>query len=84
MTRDELLAQLQGHGNHLVVVKGTSAEDLARGLGLMLLGLEELLREQRGQVRGQRGEALGLEAARVAYAASSLAARDSIERSWTR
>lgn len=47
MTRDELLAQLRGHGNHLAVVKGTSHDDLARGIGLLLLALDELLGPKR-------------------------------------
>lgn len=44
MTRDELLVHLRGHGNHLAVVKGTTPEDLARGVGLLMLAVEELLR----------------------------------------
>ena len=43
MNKDELLEHLRGHGNHLALVKGTSHDELARGVGLTLLALKELL-----------------------------------------
>lgn len=46
----ELLKELHDHANHLAVVKGTSADDLARGVGLMLLALEELLSKAEKQL----------------------------------
>ncbi|HEX3653764.1 MAG TPA: hypothetical protein VHU18_13175 [Rhizomicrobium sp.] len=37
------MAELLGHGNHLVVTGSTKPEDMAKGMGLMLLALGELL-----------------------------------------
>lgn len=48
MKLEQLVTELHSHGNHLAIVKGTSTDDLARGVGLVLLALERLLREAGG------------------------------------
>jgi hypothetical protein len=43
MDRNTLVAELLGHGNHMVVTESTRPEDMAKSMGLMLLALGELL-----------------------------------------
>jgi hypothetical protein len=43
MDRNTLVAELLGHGNHMVVTGSTRPEDMAKSMGLMLLALGELL-----------------------------------------
>ncbi len=43
MDRNELLKELHAHGFHMTTVLSTDPHDLAKGIGLLLLGLEELL-----------------------------------------
>jgi hypothetical protein len=43
MDRSQLLAELRGHGNHLNITRSEKPGDLAKGLGLLLLALEQLL-----------------------------------------
>ena len=57
MDRNTLVAELLGHGNHMVVTASTRPEDLAKSMGLMLLALGELLEpgmQQKGSFAGQR------------------------------
>jgi hypothetical protein len=43
MDRSQLLAELRGHGNHLNITRSERPGDLAKGLGLLMLALEQLL-----------------------------------------
>lgn len=43
MDRNTLVAELLGHGNHMVVTASTRPEDMAKSMGLMLLALGEML-----------------------------------------
>ncbi|MFL5238596.1 MAG: hypothetical protein ACJ8EL_13515 [Rhizomicrobium sp.] len=43
MDRNQLLAELRGHGNHLNITRSERPGDLAKGLGLLLLAFEQLL-----------------------------------------
>src|SRR3954469_12327851 len=54
MDRSELLAQLRGHGNHLNVTRSEHPSELAKGMGLLLLGLEQLLLDEEARGEGAR------------------------------
>jgi hypothetical protein len=57
MDRNTLVAELLGHGNHMVVTGSTKPEDMAKSMGLMLLALGELLEpgmQQKGSLAGQK------------------------------
>jgi hypothetical protein len=46
MDRNALMAELLGHGNHMVVTGSTRPEDMAKGMGLMLLAMKEMLQSR--------------------------------------
>ncbi len=54
MDRNTLVAELLGHGNHMVVTASTRPEDMAKSMGLMLLALGELLEPGKSAFSTQR------------------------------
>jgi hypothetical protein len=57
MDRNTLVAELLGHGNHMVVTGSNKPEDMAKSMGLMLLALGEMLEpgmHQKGSLAGQK------------------------------
>ncbi|HEX3945831.1 MAG TPA: hypothetical protein VHW69_17280 [Rhizomicrobium sp.] len=57
MDRNTLVAELLGHGNHMVVTGSNKPEDMAKSMGLMLLALGEMLEpgmHQNGTLAGQK------------------------------
>ena len=60
MDRSELLAELRGHGNHLNVTRSENPGEVAKGIGLILLALEQLLAEEEPREESL-GRATGLQ-----------------------
>jgi hypothetical protein len=59
MDRNTLVAELLGHGNHMVVTGSTKPEDMAKSMGLMLLALGEMLEPGMHQKSNLAGQKLG-------------------------